>query len=165
MRHDDTCLICHKEKFHWHHIVKRKLQPKGIRPYQHHGLVPLCPKHHKLADLGRIKTSELFNLERLERVIDEILEQDVDPLTCKRVEKESWEAQYFDWINSPMYRQVESLGYSFECDIRDFPQYKRAARVSIWLDSGPDVGMYLIGNEMFSYLKKGVPTFTRYARQ
>ena len=149
-----SCLICQKSEIHWHHIIKRRLKPNGVT-------VPLCPKHHKLADLGKIPVSELYRLKELEKCVDEIIYESMD------WDKIPWETEYHrsDNFNDSHDFHCMDGELAFYYTNSRFHQYKRAKRIHTWLNSSPDVGTYLVGNEMFSYLKKGVPTFTRYARQ
>jgi hypothetical protein len=139
----NSCIICHKHDVDWHHIIKRKLKPNGIT-------VPLCPKHHKLADLGKIEASELYRLR--------ILEQNINGIVYEELEKQPWEAEYFDSsnFNNSHDFQCSDGELAFNSNGLSLHQYKRAKRISTWLNSSPNVGTYVFMGEIFSYLKKGV---------
>lgn len=132
------CLVCQKEGSQDHHIIKRRRDtlrltiPSGLVIPS--GLtIPLCPSHHKLADLGKIEISKLLDLRRLDRVIDEILKEEIDLILCKQIEKKSWETEYFFQVGMDYYGR-EGLGYGFDpLGFLDFPENKRSETVSLWL--------------------------------
>jgi hypothetical protein len=137
-----SCLICHAKKVHEHHVIKRKVEPNSDTVY-------LCPKHHKLADLGRISVLKLRELARVERIYHDLLW--VPDMRYQR-----WEVRYFLVVLDYLPKTGINNGISLLMFVRgfDYCHYMRLKRVLIWLGSGSRVGMYLVGFEMFSYLKK-----------
>ena len=110
--------------------------------------IPLCPRHHKLADLGKIPASELYRLKKLEQEIQELIYEDRESMP--------WEGEYHQ--SSNFQDSHDFLCYygrmAFQVVTFSSHQDRRSERISTWLNSSPEVGTYFFQNQMFSYLRK-----------
>jgi hypothetical protein len=145
MRTLDCCLICHKGKLQQHHSIKRRWWKKlkmEEGEYPDSLIFPLCPKHHKEADLGKIEFCELYKLRKLGENAEQII--------FEERENQPWETEWRQWDQRSQWFQWDPF---VNVDNRTEHQKKRAERIETWLDSSHYVGTYLVENQMFSYIK------------